>query len=105
MTHVPEVPRPNPPISAEEQAAVRLLTEQDLAAIDACIMKHCSDRFLKVARVLGRAEEELAARFRELSSVFYVLRLQCLVDEGHLEAAGNLAFMRFSEVRLARRQT
>jgi len=102
MTPFPEVPIPNPPITAEEQAAVDLLTEQDLATIDACILRHCSERFLKVARIAIRTEEELTERFPKLSHVFYTLRLQYLVDSRYLDAAGNLSLMRFSEVRRAR---
>ena len=38
MSATPEVPIPNPPISGEEKTAADLLSEQDLEAIDACIL-------------------------------------------------------------------
>ena len=100
MSTTPEVPIPNPPISADEQAAADLLSEQDLEAIDACILGHCADRFYKVARIMGRTQDELACRFPKLSYVFYTQRLKHLVDAGRLVAAGDVFKMRFSEVRL-----
>jgi hypothetical protein len=105
MHSTPELPVPNPPISAEEQAAADLLSEQDLEAIDACILRHCADHFYKVARIMGRTQDELAERFPKLSYVFYTQRLKRLVDTGHLDAAGDVFKMRFSEVRLVHRKT
>jgi hypothetical protein len=101
MSTTPEVPIPNPPISLEEKAAADLLKAQDLEAIDACILSHCADRFYKVARVMVRTQDELAVRFPKLSYIFYTQCLKHLVDTGHLDAAGDVFKMRFSEVRLA----
>jgi hypothetical protein len=100
-----EVPIPNPPISAEEQAAADLLNEQDLKLIDACILSHCAERFYKVAWIMGQTQDELADRFPKLSYVFYTRRLKHLVDTGCLVAAGDVFKMRFSEVRLARQKS
>ncbi len=105
MSSTPEVPIPNPPISAEERTAADLLSEQDLESIDACILSHCADRFYKVARIIGRTEDELTGRFPKLSYIFYTQRLKHLVDTGHLDAAGDVFKMRFSEVRLAHQKT
>jgi hypothetical protein len=105
MSTTPEVPIPNPPISVAEKAAADLLSEQDLQAIDACILGQCADHFYKVARVMGRTQDELAARFPKLSYVFYTQRLKHLVDTGHLDAAGDVFKMRFSEVRLAHQKS
>jgi hypothetical protein len=105
MSATPEGPIPNPPTSAQEQSAADSLSEQDLEAIDACILSHCADRFYKVARIMGRTENELADRFPELSYVFYTQHLKHLVDTGHLDAAGDVFKMRFSEVRLAHQKT
>ncbi len=101
MSSTPEVPIPNPPISAEEKAAADLLSKQDLESIDACILSHCADRFYKVARIIGRTQDELADRFPKLSHVFFTQRLKKLVDTGLLAAAGDVFKMRFSEARLA----
>ena len=98
----PEHPIPNGPISAEEKTAADLLDPQELGAIDACLLSHCTDRFLKVARVILRTEGELRPRFPKLTHVFYTQRLRHLVDTGQLLAAGDVFQMRFSEVKLLR---
>jgi hypothetical protein len=105
MSQTPEVPMLNPPISAQEQAAADLLSKRDLEAIDACILSHCADHFYKVARIMGKTEDELAERFPKLSYVFYTQRLKHLVDTGHLDSAGDVFKMRFSEARLAHQKT
>lgn len=102
MPGTPEVPIPNEPISAEEKAAADLLDPQELEAIDACLLSHCTGRFLKVARVILRTENGLRHRFPKLTHIFYTLRLRHLVDTGHLLASGDVSQMRFSEVKLLR---
>lgn len=101
MSKPPEVPILNPPISAEEQAVADSLSQQELEAIDACILSHCADRFYKVARIMWRTQEDLAPRFPKLSYVFYPQRLKRLVETDRLVATGDVFKMRFSEVRLA----
>lgn len=88
MPGTPEVPSPNEPISAEEKAAADLLDPQEIEAIEACLLSHCTDRFLKVARVILRTEGELRPRFPKLTHVFYTQRLRHLVDTGHLPPPG-----------------
>jgi hypothetical protein len=102
MPSTPEVPIANKPMSVEEKAASDLLDQQELEAIDACLLSHCTDCFLKVARVILRTESELQHRFPKLTHIFYTQRLRHLVDTGHLLAAGDVFQMRFSEVRLLR---
>ncbi|NBP25925.1 MAG: hypothetical protein EBU81_15555 [Proteobacteria bacterium] len=102
MPATPEVPIPNKPISALEKAAADLLGPQELEVIDACILSHCTDRFLKVARVILRTENELQHRFPKLTHIFYTQRLRHLVDTRHFQAAGDVVQMRFSEVQLPR---
>ena len=101
MSTTPEVPIPNTPISAEEKAVADLLSQQELEAIDACILSHCAAHFYKVARIMGRTQDDLAHRFPKLSYVFYTQRLKHLVDTGRLVGAGDVFRIRFSEVRLA----
>ena len=42
----------------------------------------------------------LTNRVIGIPDVFYAQRVRKLVEDGHLEAQGNLAYMRYSEVRL-----
>jgi hypothetical protein len=95
-----EIPRANPPLSAEERSAVAKLTDTDLRAIDAAILANSSTRWLKVARVVFSTEHALSGRYPGLSYIFYAQRLIRLAEDGHLESKGNLEYMRFSEVRI-----
>ncbi len=95
-----EIPVANRPLTVEEEAAVAMLTAADLQAIDAAILANASNRWLKVARVIMRTEDALREHYPKLSYVFHAQRLIKLVEEGRLESQGNLAYMRFSEVRI-----
>jgi hypothetical protein len=96
-----EVPMANDPLTAEEQLLASKLGEADLREIDATILAHSADRWLKVARVVLHASEALENRFPGLTYVYYAERLRHLVRAGHLDSQGNLLYMRFSEVRLS----
>jgi hypothetical protein len=95
-----EIPTANRPLTAEEQAVIAKLSDADFQVIDAAILANCMDRWLKVVRVVIGAEEVLKSRYPGISYVFYAQRLCRLVDEGHLDAQGDVQYMRFSEVRL-----
>jgi hypothetical protein len=99
-----EIPMANPPLSAEEQLVVARLNQADFQTIDAAILTQASDRWLKVARVVGATADALQIQFPGLSYVFYAQRLAQLVNDGHLVSKGNLSYMRFSEVRLSGHQ-
>src|SRR5437879_13117543 len=95
-----EIPEANPPLSAEEQVLVSRLSDAHLQAIDATILGSCSDRWQKVAKVVGLTLDALKNKHPNLSYVFYAERLALLVDERRLESQGNVSYIRFSEVRL-----
>jgi hypothetical protein len=95
-----EIPRSNPPLTAEERAAAEKLTDTDLQIIDAAILANCAKTWLKVARAVWDTEKILTSRYPGLSYIFYTDRLGWLVEEGRLESRGDLAYMRFSEVRI-----
>ena len=95
-----EIPVANPPLTAEEQSAADKLSGPELLAVDKMILSNCSDRWLKVARVVTRSEDSLKNQHPALSFVFYTQRLRLLVDDWRLESRGDLSFIRFSEVRL-----
>jgi hypothetical protein len=48
----------------------------------------------------GAHRRQLSARIPNVPDVYYAQRVCHLVEVGKLESQGNLAFMRFSEVRL-----
>ena len=68
--------------------------------LDAIILSHAREEWQKVAKIAGRAMEEcdVAPTVGQLEAV--VARVRDLVARGRLEAKGDLARPRFSEVRL-----
>ena len=97
-----EVPQPDEPMTAEQEALVSGLSSSDLAAIDRMLLSHTHDRWRKVAMVDGKSMMDLEDRRPGIPDTFYAQRVRKLVGEGALESQGNLAFMRFSEVRRPR---
>jgi hypothetical protein len=92
---------PDRGLTAEEERVVARLTVEDLAAVDDALLAPAGPSWRKVALLVAHAYLELASRLPALPDVFYAQRVRWLVDEGVLESQGNLARMRFSEVRLA----
>lgn len=92
-----EVPTPVPPLSPAEAALVSQFSDEQIAAIDAAILSQATPDFCKVAMIIGRA----MATVPEVPVGYYAQRVEKLVADGRLVGAGDLAFLRFSEVRLA----
>ncbi len=71
-----------------------------MSDLDAIILSHARDEWQKVAKIAGRAMEErgVAPTDDQLEAV--VARVRDLVACGRLEAQGDVARPRFSEVRL-----
>ena len=95
-----ETPIPDPPLTPEEEAKVAQLTERELEAIDEALMWNIHHRWRKVAMVVGLTMHNLEDRVRGIPDLFYAQRVRKLVETGRVESQGNLAYMRFSEVRL-----
>lgn len=94
-----DIPKPDAPLTADEQAIVARLTEAEINDIDETIVSSVSVRWKKVAMVVGVAMEQFLERYTDIPGVFYADRVRKLVGEGRLESQGDLAYMRFSEVR------
>lgn len=77
------------------------------ALLDEVILSLCLPRWLKVARVIGDADQDarLAGIDTEDRMDAIAERIAALVDDGKLEAAGDLEQWRFSEVRLPEAST
>jgi hypothetical protein len=97
---VSEIPQPEPPLTTEELALVASLSAAEVVDIDRALLANTHDRWRKVAMVVGKTMGELANRRHGIPDTFYAQRVRKLVEDGALESQGNLAFMRFSEVRL-----
>ncbi|HMQ04244.1 MAG TPA: DUF3658 domain-containing protein [Pyrinomonadaceae bacterium] len=97
---VTETPEPEWPPTEEQQSRINKLTADDLQKIDEAILAHASSQWRKVARIVGSAIDSNSGIVPSIPDIFYAERVRKLVAAGKLESQGNLAFMRFSEVRL-----
>ena len=91
---------PDPPLTAEQQAEVAQLSTSELERIDRALLAEATGRWRKVAFIVGSTIGNLTG-VPELPDVFYSQRVKLLVDQGRLEAQGDLDYMRYSEVRLS----
>ena len=96
---------PDPALTPEEEALVQTLTEGEVQEIDTALLSNACEKWRKVARVVGSTMSDLPNRVKGVPDVYYSLRIQELVRKGALESQGNLAHMRYSEVRLAKNET
>lgn len=85
----------------DELAQMRRATPADAAAVDALILKSCTDRWRKVAMVVGSSLREFDTKFPYLPYVYLPVRIIEMEQSGALEVQGDPMAMRFSEVRLA----
>ena len=90
---------PDPPLTPDQIKLIEELTDEDVKAIDEALLASISDKWRKVARVVGTAMLDYPCRVESIPDVYYSQRVQKLVEEGLLESQGNLSYMRYSEVR------
>jgi hypothetical protein len=97
---VSEIPQPEAPLTAEELALIASLSTAEVDAIDRALLANTHRHWRKVAMVVGKTMGELTNRRHGIPDTYYAQRVRKLVEDRALESQGNLAFMRFSEVRL-----
>lgn len=90
---------PDPPLDVEQSLRVSKLRQEDLWEMDRVLVAQTSEDWRKVARIVGTAISELSARLPNVPDIYYAQRVRHLVEAGELESQGNLAYMRYSEVR------
>ena len=95
-----EEPLPDGPLTPEEQAIVASLSTEFTQRIDSALLAQAKSSWRKVAMLvaLTMMDPELGAP--GLPDIYYANRVKKLVEAGLLESAGNLDYMRYSEVRL-----
>src|ERR1044071_149453 len=91
---------PDPPMSSEEARVAASLSPEFVERIDAELLSHANRSNRKVAMLVGLAMGNPAVRAPGLPGLFYAQRVRALVEKGALVGEGNLAYMRYSEVRL-----
>jgi len=99
-----EIPIPDPPLSPEQEARVAQLSAKEIEAIDETLMSNAKPRWRKVAMLVGLSIGQLQDKIKDIPDLYYSQRVRKLVESGRLESEGNLAYMRFSEVRLPEKQ-
>jgi hypothetical protein len=95
--------QPDPPLDVEQSLRVSKLTQIELQEMDRQLLAQASASWRKVARIVAMTIRELRDSIPDVPDVYYAQRVQNLVALGQLESQGNLAYMRFSEVRLPQR--
>ncbi|MDB6062426.1 MAG: hypothetical protein JWM78_2529 [Verrucomicrobiaceae bacterium] len=95
-----EIKEPDGPFTADQEKLVAALNEEKVAEIDAALLLNATDQWRKVAMIVGITMSDLKKRKFNIPDIFYSQRISKLVSSGQLESAGNLAYMRYSEVRI-----
>ncbi len=72
----------------------------DVDDLDAAILSHARERWLKAAMVATRAMKDCGLGLSDEQFDAVVARVRALVAQGRLVAQGNLSRPRFSEVRV-----
>jgi len=93
----------DPDLSYEQEQRVSKLSEDDLILIDLTLLSDACHYRRKVARLVGTAMRRLKEEYPKIPDVFYSRRVAKLVDDGYLEAFGNIRRMRYSEVKLTKK--
>lgn len=57
-------------------------------------------RWQKVAKIVGTTLDNVAAAYPGCTATILAERIRCLVEEGKLEAQGDLNYLRLRDVRL-----
>lgn len=87
------------PLDEEDLAAIAVLTESDVTAIDEAILLQLSAHWQKTALVVSRAMDAYPDKYFDVPDIYYGQRVLVLAAKGLMDSQGNLQRMRFSEVR------
>jgi hypothetical protein len=96
-----EIPIPDQDLTEDQKELVAKLTDEDLKEIDEMLISAATNKYRKVAMLVGSTMMNLPNRVKGIPDVFYSQRVRKLVEDGQLEYRGNLQYMRFSEVKLS----
>ncbi len=92
--------QPDSLLSPAEETIVASLDEGFIRKVDRALLSHATTSWRKVAMLIGLTMMDSELRVPGLPDLFYSMRVRTLVEAGLLESAGNLDYMRFTEVRL-----
>jgi hypothetical protein len=84
----------------EDVARMAAASENELKAVDEMILRECSDRFQKIAKVVGALFKEFHRDYEHLPFALLQARMEHLEEMGLVEIAGDVWRMGYSEIRL-----
>jgi len=90
--------------TADEVARMIAAPKEALAAVDQMILRECSPRFQKVAKIVGILFKEFGRDYGHLPYKLLQARMENLEDLGLVEIAGDVWLMGQSEIRLVPHQ-
>jgi hypothetical protein len=86
----------------EEIAQILASTPEERAAVEAMVLRECSDSWQKVAKVVGSLHDEFERSHSHLPLAYLQATMEKLDELGKVEIAGDVWAMRHSEIRLCR---
>jgi hypothetical protein len=86
-------------LDEEELAAIAVLTDADVIAIDGAILSQLNNCWQKTALVVARAMFVYPDKYDDIPDTFYGQRIMTLCSKGLIEADGDLRQFRSSEIR------
>jgi len=92
---------PDPSLTKQQLARIDALPKAVVIEIDRLLLAACTNRWQKVARVVGETMlQRQVPELRGIPDIYYALRVRKFVAEGTLELESDYINMRYSEVRL-----
>lgn len=88
--YYPANPIPSLILSVEQREQISLLSREDVARIDNWLMSFAIRRERKIAFLVGQSILQLESEIPNVPDVFYILRVQKLIDEKRLEVEGDI---------------
>jgi len=87
-------------LSPAQRKQIDELTESEIENIDSGLMKLCTTKFQKVAKIVGMYMADVQNSSDMLPDAYFASRIFALVESQKLDFQGNLGDMRNCEVRV-----
>jgi len=84
----------------EEISQMIASSPEERSAVQALVLRECSERWQKVAKIVGDLLDEFERTHPNLPFAYLQATMQKLEDLGKVEIVGDVWAMRYSEIRL-----
>jgi hypothetical protein len=95
-----EEPLSDPPLTPEQEVRVSELNKADMNEIDQALISNTVVNWKKMSRVVSRAMDNVSTELQDIPDIFFAQRLRYFAIKGNIEYRGNLAHMRYCEVKI-----